>query len=91
MSSKEVTLCIPRITSTTTKKFIFEKFKKLNWGKVDVIKEYNLKEAGYKMIIIKILWGNDENALMYKNKLLEGTTIKVVYNNPWYWRVIKYK
>ena len=43
------------------------------------------------MIIIKILWGNDENALMYKNKLLEGTTIKVVYNNPWYWRVIKYK
>ena len=43
MSSNEVTLCIPRITSTTTKKFIFEKFKKLNWGKVDVIKEYNLK------------------------------------------------
>lgn len=84
-------ICIPRVDTKITRKYIFDKIKMLKWGKIEFIKEFNLKETGFKMIIIKLSWGEDDNALLYKDKIVNGSTIKVVHENPWYWRVIKYK
>lgn len=91
MSNQELMLCIPRIDTATTKKFIFEKLKRLKWGFIEFIREYNLKEEGFKMAIIKIRFNNNEQSKYYQDKLNEGATIKVVYDNPWFWRLIKYK
>ena len=88
---QELTLCIPRITRSTTKRFIFDKLKRLKWGFIDCIREYNLKEDGFKMAIIKIKFNSNDESKVYYEKLNEGATLKVVYDNPWFWRLIKYK
>ena len=88
---QELTLCIPRITTSTTKKFIFDKLKRLKWGFIEFIREYNLKEEGFKMAIIKMNFNSNEQSKLYYEKLNEGKTLKVVYDNPWFWRLIKYR
>ena len=88
---QELTLCIPRISTSTTKKFIFDKLKRWKWGFIENIREYNLKEEGFKMAIIKMNFNSNEQSKLYYEKLNKGATLKVVYDNPWFWRLIKYK
>ena len=37
-------LCIPRMSTTITKKFIFQTFVKANWGFIEQILEYPCKD-----------------------------------------------
>ena len=94
MSNVQPVLCIPRIDNTTTKKYIFDKIRLLDWGIISKIIEIPLKnESDKKRIIINLKWNNKENTNIYKEKLLNNETIKLVHNSnvPFYWRISKFK
>lgn len=83
------TLCIPRIENTLSKESIFHIFRKINWGYIENIREVPLvKENNYKRVIIKIRF-NKQNAHILQS-INDGETLKLVYNDPWYMRVIKF-
>ena len=94
MSNVQPVLCIPRIDNTTTKKYIFDKIRLLDWGIISKIIEIPLKnESDKKRIIINLKWNNKENTNIYKEKILNNETIQVVHNpkEPFYWRISKFK
>ena len=94
MSNVQPVLCIPRIDNTTTKKYIFDKIRLLDWGIISKIIEIPLKnESDKKRIIINLKWNNKENTNIYKEKLLNNETIQIVHNakEPFYWRISKFK
>jgi len=94
MSDVHPILCIPRMDNSITKKYIFDKIKLLKWGLISKIIEIPLKnEVDKKRIIINLKWNNNENTNIYKNKLLNNETIQLVHNSnePFYWRISKFK
>ena len=82
-------LCIPRISNTLSKEYIFSIFRKLNWGYIENIRESKLiKEDGYKRVVIKIRF-NKEHMNIF-TRIDEGETLKLVYDDPWYMRICKF-
>lgn len=81
-------LCIPRIENTIQREFIFKKLCLLNIGYIQKLTEIPLKSnPDYKRILIKIKWNTSQKTLDFKNKLMSGQTIKLVYENPWFWKI----
>ena len=82
-------LCIPRISNTLSKEYIFSIFRKLNWGYIENIRESKLiKEDGYKRVVIKIRF-NKEHMNIF-TRIDVGETLKLVYDDPWYMRICKF-
>jgi len=85
------TLCIPRILSNVTKEYIHDTFNHLNLGKIhhiDIIRNKNLSS---KAFIHFSKWNNGGNADIVKNRLLIGKDIKIVYNEPWFWKIVVFR
>ena len=82
-------LCIPRINATITKDYIYDKLCNLQAGKIDKITEIPLKnDPTHKRILFKIQWKNNEMAKTMQEHLQKNNTINVVYDIPWYWKVV---
>jgi len=88
--SNEITdICIRRMESNITRKFIFSIFQRLNIGKVERIIENKLKtNENYKRIILKIKWNNTEKAVEIKERLYNNEPVNIVYELPWFWKVV---
>lgn len=84
-------LCIPRVFNETSENMIYRVFKDLNFGeinRIDIITRRNEKGEPYKRVFIHFrrwYWG--DYAETARKKLISGKEIKVVYSNPWYWKV----
>lgn len=94
--NNKVIICIPRVAYNITHMQINDVFTKLNIGKIqkiDIVIRYTEKREKYKRVFIHLWNWNDENETMLtiKNKLLDGKEIKVVYSDPWYWKISVYK
>ena len=58
---------------------------KYNFGKiqrVDLVRKYNTQKA----FIHYDYWNNNEKVSQIKGWLLEGKDIKIIYEDPWYWK-----
>jgi len=88
--SNEITdICIPRMEANITRKFIFSIFQRLNIGKVERIIENKLKtNENYKRIILKIRWNNTEKAVEIRQRLNNNLPVNIVYELPWFWKVV---
>ena len=42
----------------------------------------------YKRVILKIKWNNTEQASNIKTRLNENKPVNIVYELPWFWRVV---
>ena len=86
-----ISLCIPRLSMDTKETFIRKTFNDLNLGeigRIDLIVKRNDKGENFKRAFIHYLkWNDNENALYVKSRLDNEQDIKVVYDNPWYWKV----
>ena len=85
------TLCIPRILSNITKENIHDIFKSLNIGtihRIDIIRNKNLSN---KAFIHFSKWNNGGNADIVKERLLIGKDIKIVYDEPWFWKIVVFR
>jgi hypothetical protein len=87
---KPLELCIPRMSSTITRKQIFETFVKLNIGYIDRITENPLRsDSKYKRVVIRVRWDNTQPLATEIQEQLQDTTnhMNVVYAMPWFWQI----
>jgi hypothetical protein len=89
------TLCIPRTDVNISEPFVRNLFNKLNIGsigRIDLVKKQNEKGCQYMRIFIHMnKWYNTENSLIAKERLLNGKDIKIIYEDPWFWKISVYK
>jgi hypothetical protein len=85
-----ISICIPRIDIEQTKEYIMEKFQQLDIGQILSIKEIPLRNDNkHKRIIILILLNQDkQQSVELYNRLKKNETIKLVYEMPWYWKIV---
>ena len=89
ISIKPTDICIPRMEESIKRQTIFDTFKKLNIGRIERITENQLKnDPEYKRVILKIKWNNTEQASNIKTRLNENKPVNIVYELPWFWRVV---
>jgi len=85
------TLCIPKILSNITKEYIHETINNFNLGTIhhiDIIRNKNLSN---KAFIHFSKWNNGGNADIAKDRLLHGKNIKIIYNEPWFWKIVRFR
>jgi hypothetical protein len=87
----EPSICIPRVFKSTTRKDLYGVIERLNLGaveRIDMVPKTNDRgESYYKVFIHFKKWNNKNTvALATRTKLLQGEEIKIVYNEPWFWK-----
>ena len=91
LAESQPSICIPRIFSNIDEARIRSVFAQIELGvvhHVDIIERKNEKGETFKRAYVhfsKWLW--NENAQTARRKLIEGKEIKIVYDNPWFWKV----
>lgn len=88
--NNKVSICIPRMETTTTKEYIQSIFNKLNIGYIERMNEIPLRnDASYKRIIITLNLNDlKPSALKFKQLLEKNEPIKLVHSMPWYWKIV---
>lgn len=85
------TLCIPRILSNITKEYIYDTINHLNLGTIRNIDIIRSKDLSNKAFIHFSKWNNGGNADIVKERLLIGKDIKIVHNDPWFWKIVIFR
>lgn len=81
-------LCIPRVLSTVKIYDIHYVFHKLDIGNINYISMIpNKDKLTCKVFIYLSTWFNNDKALMMKKKLVDGETLFIVYDYPWFWKI----
>jgi len=88
-------LCIPRVFNNVSEEQIKKVFMNLNFGviqKIDIIQRKNIKEETYKCAFIHFVkWNNNEYVNKQRIKLLLEEELKIMYDQPWYWKISAYR
>jgi hypothetical protein len=91
----EPVLCIPRVYPNISEGRIRHVFGELNLGKIDhidLVKKVNEEGKKYNMVFVHFrFWKDNENAIVARERLLQGKQIKVIYDEPWFWKISAYK
>lgn len=88
------TLCIPRIDSKVTQDQIFNVIKKLHFGKISKIDIVPKKNTSTRVTTNKAFihfdhwYFSNASVNSIKEKILNNEVIKVVYDKPWYWKLM---
>jgi hypothetical protein len=86
-------LCIPRAFSNITKDRVYRAFKDVDLGEidhVDLIERTSEKGERYLRIFVHFRrWYNNRNAMTARDRVLDGKDIKIVYDDPSFWKVFK--
>jgi len=83
-------MCIPRVLQNISEQHIREIINKLNIGiiyRIDIIN----KKSHNRVFIHFSRWFNTENAEKARTILLNGKDIKVIYKDPWFWKIYAYR
>jgi hypothetical protein len=83
-------ICIPRIENHITKEYIKNKLKTLNLGEILKITETPLRsDLCYKRVFVSVRWNpKDERSNFVYNRLKTGDNVKLLYDPPWYWKLV---
>jgi hypothetical protein len=98
MSNSNIILCIPGVFANIKEERIHRAFDDLDIGqvsRVDIVKPKqnvsNEKENKFNRVFVHICLNDSNNAIAVKERLSEGKDIKIIYDEPWYWKVSIYK
>lgn len=84
-------ICVPRVFPNITWKRVKEVFEELGLGeveRVDMVNKTNDKGEKFKRVFVHFKrWNKNKTAQSVKEKLLSGDSVKVVYDDPWFWKV----
>jgi hypothetical protein len=90
-SEKNMSICIPRAfenISETRVRNVFDKLGIFTIDRVDVVSRKNEKGQPYKRFFIHIKnWAQTSDAQKAKERLIAGKELKIVYDDPWFWKV----
>lgn len=88
-------LCIPRVFSNWNETRIRRIFDDLGMGeiqRIDVVSKTTEKGEKFNRVFVHFKrWFANENADMARERLLNGKEIKIVYDDPWFWKVSAYR
>jgi hypothetical protein len=91
LAESQPSLCIPRVFNNISEPRIRQVFDELGLGRisgVDIKERKNEKGDSFKRVYIHFeKWFWNENAQSARKKLVSGKEIKIVYDNPWFWKV----
>lgn len=91
LAESQPSLCIPRVFNNIDEARIRLVFDQLRLGiihHIDIVTRKNDKGEPFKRVYIhfeKWLW--NESAKAARTKLISGKEIKIVYDNPWFWKI----
>jgi len=88
-------LCIPRVFSNIDERRIRGIFNALNMGeiaRVDIVPRQTDKGEKFNRVFVHWKsWNQSENANQARERLLNGKEIKIVYDDPWFWKISAYR
>jgi hypothetical protein len=86
-------LCIPRVFANIKEERIRKIFDELLLGSIDKIDFTPAdKEGKFNRVFIHFrTWAVNQNASRARARLDEGKEIKIVYDDPWFWKVSAYR
>ena len=90
MNRENPTICIPRVENHISREYIRKRMTELRLGEIIKITETPLRsEEDYKRVFIKVRWNplGEKSNFIY-NRLKSGENIKLVYDSPWYWKLV---
>lgn len=95
LPSNVPSLCIPRVFTNWTESRIRRIFDDLSMGeilRIDVISKTTEKGEKFNRVFVHFKrWFSNQNADMARERLLNGKEIKIVYDDPWFWKVSAYR
>ena len=88
-------LCIPRVYPNISEARIRKIFDELALGSIDhldIISKTTEKGEKFNRVFIHFRrWYTDGNAGVARERLLNGKDIKIIYDDPWFWKVSAYR
>jgi len=88
-------LCIPRVFMNIDEKRIRRIFDELNMGdilRIDVVSKTTEKGEKFNRVFIHFKqWFSNKNSDTARERLLNGKEIKIIYDDPWFWKVSAYR
>jgi hypothetical protein len=88
-------MCIPRVYPNISEGRIRKIFDELNIGvidRVDIVSKTTEKGERFNRVFIHMdRWFHNSNASVARERLLGGKDIKIIYDDPWFWKVSAYK
>lgn len=86
-------LCIPRVFTNINEIQIRKIFEDLELGiidRIDIVQKYSQSGEKYNRVFIHFKrWFNEQKAV--RQRLLAGIDIKIIYDEPWFWKVSAYR
>ena len=90
-SNNAMSICIPRAFENITEARVVKVFEALNIFdivRIDMVKRVNEKGEKFQRIFVHIkTWFETADALKARERLLSGKELKIVYDDPWFWKV----
>ena len=98
MVPREPSICIPRVFANITEARILAILRNLDLGeveRVDMIRRENANGDKFQRVFIHFVEWYDTtedgqpnaNAIEVRQRLLKGMEVKVVYDDPWFWKL----
>ena len=93
-------LCIPRVYKNISREKIMRIFDELKLGTVEQIDIISIKNGGvgtdrqgsmdagkFNRVFIHMKWNTSENSNKVRERFLSDKEIKILYEDPWFWKV----
>ena len=98
-SDNKPVLCIPGVFANIKEERIRRIFGDLNLGEVDRVDivvpktpvEAGGKENKFNRVFIHLNWNDTPSSVACRKKLSEGKEVKIIYDEPWFWKVSAYR
>ena len=89
-SPQEPSLCIPFVFSNVSKETVLEVLNEVGFGDIERIDMVKMSKDGkdhQKVFIHFAKWNTTDTANQARQLLLSEKDIKVVYDDPWFWKI----
>jgi hypothetical protein len=84
-------ICIPRVFPNITWQRVKSIFEEMELGvidRVDMVNKTNEKGEKFKRVFVHFKhWSRSASAKQVKEALLNGESVKIEYDQPWFWKV----
>ena len=84
-------MCIPRTFINITRGHVYKTINDLNLGiidHIDMVRRRNEKGEDFQRVFIHFSkWHSNSVAERARNLLLSGKEIKIIYDDPWFWKI----
>ena len=84
-------LCIPRVFQNITREKVFSIIEQLELGeieRIDMVQKVSNNDDKFQRVFIHFTrWNSSPESLKTRQYLLSGNIIKIVYQDPWFWKV----